>query len=182
MDFVAYSAAFNSHQNAIMHYGVRGMKWGVRKDAQLLAEHRRNQDLDKLKLDYAKDKYDKAGYRAKRKEIKKNMKTSIRSEKKSLRGIKEAELKKKFLKMRNKAMREVPDYKLKRGMLTTQRVMKRLAMAGSIGAGILSGGATLIATGELAAAAVMAAFVGGTSALGTGIHYNIHNRYRRAHT
>lgn len=36
----------------IYHYGVKGMKWGVRRDFRVLANNRRNKAIKEAKRDY----------------------------------------------------------------------------------------------------------------------------------
>ena len=42
------------------HYGVKGMKWGVRRDYRVLANHRRNQAVRDAKKDYREGKISKS--------------------------------------------------------------------------------------------------------------------------
>ena len=41
-----------NNQEYLQHYGIPGMKWGIRKNARLLANHRRNAEVRKIKKDY----------------------------------------------------------------------------------------------------------------------------------
>ena len=36
----------------LLHYGVRGMKWGIRRDVRVLANHRRNQAVKDARNKY----------------------------------------------------------------------------------------------------------------------------------
>lgn len=39
-------------ENELYHYGVKGMKWGVRRNSKVLANHRRNQAVADIKTSY----------------------------------------------------------------------------------------------------------------------------------
>lgn len=40
----------------LMHYGVLGMKWGVRRNARVLSNHRRNEGIKDVKNAYKSGK------------------------------------------------------------------------------------------------------------------------------
>lgn len=41
------------NNNELYHYGVKGMKWGVRRDARILANHRYNKAVKRLQTERA---------------------------------------------------------------------------------------------------------------------------------
>ena len=49
--------------NELYHYGVPGMKWGVRRDTRIIANHRRNVEVGKLKERYRAGKITKQQYK-----------------------------------------------------------------------------------------------------------------------
>ena len=46
-DFKEYSAAFHDHQNELMHYGVKGMKWHKKKRRQTETDEEKKNRLEK---------------------------------------------------------------------------------------------------------------------------------------
>lgn len=175
MDFVAYSAAFNSHQNAIMHYGVRGMKWGVRKDAQLLAERKYNLEKKDLKQQFKLNKIDKTTYKNKKRRAKYEM-LSAESRSKSFvkKNKKDAEvLHNKYMELHDKALKEIPNYKIKSGMKTAGRILGRIGTVSAVALapfGSYIGLANAFQTKAISDAAA-ATLWGGASALGMGSAY-----------
>lgn len=114
----------------LYHYGVKGMKWGVRRDARILMNHRYNVEAKRLKTmrDWGMiddNRYYNEINRAKEKKKKglaqiearfKNAKSDIEREKLG-RNI------------TNIAVKEVPDIKVQRGLA----VANQLLGVGSIG-------------------------------------------------
>ena len=59
-DFKEYSAAFHDHQNELMHYGVKGMKWHKRKPgAKIISEVAYNANKDEINWIRREAKYKK---------------------------------------------------------------------------------------------------------------------------
>ena len=168
-DFMAYSAAFSYQNNDIMHYGVLGMKWGIRRDRQLMAERRYNKTKDDLKNKYETGKISKEDYKSNRKSAKKQMKSEIKNAKNEVRNIERKELEKRFNKVRNQAINEIPKYRLQAGLHTASSVLRGLGTGVRIVNGSINGAltASMIMGIPVASAAIGATF--GAAAAGYGL-------------
>lgn len=173
MDFVAYSAAFNSHQNAIMHYGVKGMKWGVRKDAQLLAERQYNVEKKDLKQQLKLNKIDRSTYRMKKKRAKYGMLSEKYRTNKFIKENKKDQqaLYDKYMELHSKAVKDIPHYKIKSGAKTAGRILGKIGTIAAVSAVPIN---LFMPTAEALRTATMGEFIAsylGLSAIGSGAAY-----------
>ena len=155
--------AINLNSGELKHYGVKGMKWGVRNDTRILINNRRNAAVKKAKMDYKQGKITKA----QRKEAirkanarKKKQQMDIENEFSNAKTDKgRLKIERKY---RNLADRNVSDLNTKRGLTYVKQVLSGLATADAVATGVLGAatmavspgmGAMLIGNAALAAAA-----------------------------
>lgn len=143
----------------LMHYGVKGMRWGVRRNVRLLANRKRNEAVRAAKKEYRRKNISKSEYKTRKKaanrginEYKKSIKTEFKNAKNS------AERKALRRKIAQDTLNKVPHSRLKKGIdfvnkaLTVGYVVPSavtaggLAIAGSPLAGV---GLTGVAIGTL---------------------------------
>ena len=108
----------------LMHYGVKGMKWGVRKDIRLLANRRRNEAVRKAKDDYAVGKITSNQKKAaiqKANTQKKAFIDKTTSDYKNATSQKNRNIMERDLK--NQTINEVPNHRLKSGARTVNRIL-----------------------------------------------------------
>lgn len=114
----------------LYHYGVPGMRWGVRRDTRILANHRRNTEASKLKDQYRSGQLTKRQYRESIRKVNLRKKKYLSDVENQFRNAKsDSEREKLGADISNTAVREVPDIKIKRGLA----VANQLFGAASIG-------------------------------------------------
>ena len=74
-----------NNQEYLQHYGVPGMKWGIRRNSRLLANHNRNEKVRTAKLDYKTGKIDKKEKKTIISDANKAKKAEIKSGKREIR-------------------------------------------------------------------------------------------------
>ena len=110
--------------NELYHYGVPGMKWGVRRDVRILANHRRNSELKLQKNKYRYGEITKEQYsNAKRKANAGKKKYMSDIENKFRNAKSERERDSLSNDITNTAVKEVPNIKLKRGIAAVNQFM-----------------------------------------------------------
>ena len=109
--------------NELYHYGVKGMKWGVRNDITSLANNRRHRAIKKIKGEYRKGLISK--------QQKKNKIKSENIKKKKYiedteRKFEKSSINKQF-KMESdihkQAVSEIPNYKIKNGVRRASQIL-----------------------------------------------------------
>lgn len=148
-----------NNQEYLQHYGIPGMKWGVRRNSILLANHNRNEKVRIAKLDYKKGIINKKEKKTIISDANKAKKAEIKSSKREIRqthGYKNIKDLKKNIK--DMTVSEVPHSKVKKGASIVNKMFHASYAASYIGAGTaltLSGGigAVPLAVGALGAAA-----------------------------
>lgn len=133
-----YLITRNSSPDELYHYGVLGMKWGIRRNARVLANHRRNDSVRSIKNDYnlgkiTKDKKRsliKAENKKKRNYIKENVSYSRKT--KDSTG-----LQKQYRDVAEKTQKEVGHARLKKNI--------RAINVGSAGYAVAKTGAAAVA-------------------------------------
>lgn len=117
----------------LLHYGVPGMKWGVRRDARILANSRRNERIREARDAYkagkitkeARDKEIQSAQRDKKMELNK-------TKEKFTKAKTDTERERLASDIRNKTLKEVPNANLKRGAYAVN-AMLGVANTASIG-------------------------------------------------
>lgn len=206
MDFVMYSNAFYK-QNYLMHHGVKGMHWGIRRyqnedgsltpaglkryagtnrrklvrDSTLLAERDFNKKKDKAKRDYENNRIDRDTYKQKRKELRNEFRQERKKIKTESKKLSPEELNKRFKAMRNKAINEIPNYKIKRGAQMANNIFTALQVGGRVGKTLTIASYYTIAGGP---ALGIASLVGGAfgTAASSYLDHKIRNKIRRQFT
>ena len=117
--------------DTIYHYGVKGMKWGVRRDARVLAAHRTNEAVRKAKNDYREGKISKSERKAaikKAKNYKKDYKKELKSQFKNADRKERKQLNKDIT---NQAKKEVGARRLKKAATSFNRATTVATLSGS---------------------------------------------------
>lgn len=150
---------YYDNKDELIHYGVKGMKWGVRRDVELLANHRRNVTVKRAKEDYKTGKITSS----KKKEIiqkanadKKNYLQKTKRDYESLTSKSARE--KASANIAKQAYKEVPNRTLKKGL----RVVNNILTGVNIGAQGVSSAAA-IAMLPAAAPLILASTAGYTA-------------------
>ena len=116
----------------LYHYGVKGMKWGVRRDARVLANHRRNEAVREAKKDYRSGKISKSERNEaikKAKNYKKDYKKELKSQFKNAKTREERrELNKQISRQ---AKDEVNARGLKKGATTLNKAITVANISGT---------------------------------------------------
>lgn len=137
----------------LLHYGVPGMKWGVRRNARVLANNRRNRKVRDAKVKYKTGQINATEKKTAIKTANREKKEELASMKKQIRKTKNGkefnELKKSIAKQ---TIEEVPHATLKKGATTVNTIFHTYN-----GVTVAATGATLALLSPGAAPAVGAA-------------------------
>lgn len=123
--------------NELYHYGVKGMKWGVRRDARILANHRHNVAVTRLENEYMSGKIGSKQYRqglANAKAAKKQTLSSMKDAYKNAKSDEErASIGKSITEMTTK---EIPNSKIKRGAAVANQLLGTANIASVAGTAV----------------------------------------------
>lgn len=145
-------------EQELYHYGVKGMKWGIRRDIRILANHRANDAKKRIRRDYDLGKIDSDTKKKHIQEIKKTKKQFMsdaeRRYEKTKTDAGRDKLDKEYRKM---AVTEVPHVNIKRGMATVNQIISAAGVAVAAGTGGVYAGLTAASYGAVSGAIVLAA-------------------------
>lgn len=107
----------------IYHYGVPGMKWGVRRDTRILANHRRNVAIDQLKDQYRSRNITRQQYRDSIRNVNLRKKQYMTDVENKFRNAKNNTERTKLSKdISITAIKEVPNITIKRGLAVVNQI------------------------------------------------------------
>lgn len=111
-------------EQELYHYGVPGMKWGVRRDTRILANHRRNTEAKRLKEKYRSGDISRQQYKDSIRKINLQKKKYISDVENKFRNAKsDRERERLGNDISNTAVKEVPDIKVKRGLAVANQIL-----------------------------------------------------------
>lgn len=143
----------------LMHYGVPGMRWGVKRNARVLTMHRRNINVKDVKNAYRKGQISKKERNVGIKTAKKDAKADLKQMRSEIRNVKTRKgLKEMKTDIKNQTLSEVPHSSLKKGLTTVNKMFSAATISGTaaVGAGLtVVGGAAASTVLPIAAAGVM---------------------------
>lgn len=147
----------------LMHYGVKGMKWGVRKDARLLANHTRNQAVKDAKKQYKKGSISKEQKKAAIAKANTTLKSAKKNTKSAYKATRTRDERTQFQKnITSQAKANVSHRRLKRAAstintATTVWSLSKTAITAGLAFTLATGGGIGIAGTALAGQGVVAA-------------------------
>lgn len=159
-----------TYTEELQHYGVPGMRWGVRKDIQLIANRRRNSSVREAKARYKTGQISKETRDARIKQANAKKKTDMDSmTKKVAKSMKDYDsMVKAERDIAKTAAKEVPNHKVKKGAAFALDVVSGYRIGGmAVTTAIGIGTANPIVT--LAGAAGLAAEAGARYVAGIGL-------------
>jgi hypothetical protein len=108
----------------LYHYGVPGMKWGVRRDTRILANHRRNVEAGRLKEYYRSGMITKQQYKDSIRSVNLRKKKYMSDVENKFRNAKsDAERTKLGNDITITAVKEVPNITIKRGLAVANNLL-----------------------------------------------------------
>lgn len=135
----------NPQEYNLEHYGVLGMKWGIRKAREAendINHYRRNKALRSARKARDRGEISNEEYKKKKQAINDNRKrisNEIKNKYKDLKPVKGASVKSLYMKQRQAAAREIPHYTAKRRIRSIVRGVNAGLMATNVaGAGALA--------------------------------------------
>ena len=154
-----------NNSEELMHYGVLGMKWGVRRNVRLLANRRRNKSVQKIKADYKSGKITKNQKKARIQKANTDKLSYIKDTKAKFKAI---DNKQDYKKAENtiaiQTLSEVSAPTIKKGATTINKFL-----GGSHALGTFASG---VATASVLGPVGLAVGAGGAAAE-IGVHYLI---------
>ena len=121
--------------NELYHYGVKGMKWGVRRDARILANHRYNVTSNRLKTDYVLGRINTEQYVTSMDYAKKNKKRLMTDANERFKNATNNDERKAIKNDISKmTTSEVPHATLKRGAAVANQILGAVSVANIAGA------------------------------------------------
>lgn len=145
--------------NELQHYGVKGMKWGVRRDAELLASHRRNVAVKRATDDYNRGKLSDEQYSRKvdkANKAKKDYLNKLKSDYESASKEKRQQISDGISKQ---AVKEIPRRKIAKGASITNAIITG-AELGTTAVGVAASIAAAPALGPIAISSLAGYSVG----------------------
>lgn len=135
------------NEATIYHYGVKGMKWGVRRDFRVLANNRRNKAIQEAKRDYKQGKTTKAERKAAIKKAKNYTKTFKKETREQYKNAKTRKERKELSKQIVKQAKEEVGL---RGVKKTATTLNKAATVSMISGTTVALGAAFVASPGLA--------------------------------
>lgn len=139
------------YSDVLQHYGVKGMKWGVRRDVRILANHRYNQRKDKINIEYNTGKISREQKNMKLRAAKSMKKEYLFNTQQKYKNAKTDEERESLdNSIMNKAVKEVPNLHVKRGLAVANQALRAAGIAsavvvGGVGIGVSAAAATGLA-------------------------------------
>lgn len=151
------------YPDSLEHYGVPGMKWGVRRNIRVLANRRRNVAVKDIKNDYETGRITKGQKQDRIKAANAKKKTEIQRMRKRVdRAAVNGNLDKVKQDIAKQTIKEVPAHTLKKGLTTVNKLIGGYNTAGIVGTGLI--GAAVAP--PLAGAFITSAAVGAAAEIG----------------
>lgn len=118
----------------LYHYGVKGMKWGVRRDARLLTKGRRNRQVRAANEAYRSGKIDKKTRDKQIDSARKRQKSEMADIKKKFANAKtDAERERLRQELCKKTLKEIPNANIKRGASMANALLGGINAASTVG-------------------------------------------------
>ena len=132
-----YVAIKKNDDDELMHYGVLGMKWGVRRNVNVLANHRRNQSVKRIKNSYEIGKISKDEKRSQIKNENAKKKDYINKSKTKLKNMKtKQEVQQYKNNIAKQTISEVPNSRIKKGATTVNKIFAGMHVGSNVAGGI----------------------------------------------
>lgn len=156
-----------TNNNELYHYGVLGMRWGVRRNLRTLANHRRNEQVKSIKNQYRSQQIDKAQKKSGIKKANANKKALMRS----VNDKRTMSERRQFSKnVKNQVRSEVSGSGIKRGASSVISGVTKVSSLGALAkAGLATAISPAIAPLAISSAAVTVAASTGANVIGQRI-------------
>lgn len=147
---------YNPSSYHLAHYGVLGMKWGVRKAREAendINHYRRNKALRSARKARDRGEISDEEYKRRKQTINNNRKrisNEIKNKYKDLKPVKGASIKSLYIKQRQAAAREIPHYTAKRRIRSIVRGVEAGLMGANVAGAGLAFGAAASASAQIA--------------------------------
>lgn len=161
----------------LYHHGVKGMKWGERRQAKnyltrtkrdlhMLNDREYNQKVRSLKDQRDLGSINQKQYKSAKKDAKLKRKETTKSIKSMKVGKSLEETREKFVETRKRAIKEIPHYKLKRGARTVSTLISTVAVGSLVGSAAAVGYGAALFGASYGASAGVAYATGGALSIG----------------